>query len=177
MNTDKPYIIKEYDDVYFIYKPPYWNCTTPDRFIPKNIWRTMSFSERKEYNNETIRLKIAHFGGTEEEIIKNILHDKGISIVSLPVKPTFYDIVYNYFDIINQIKKKGFATLTVNSDPFHQVFTYDDELVIMLVNLGMICTIDTYTVDHDEHRSADCSDNGGYDRTVTDTISTLNVKI
>jgi len=153
------------------------NYRVPNRFIPKNIWRTMSFSERKEYNNETNRLKIAHFGGTEEEIIKNILHDKGISIVSLPVRPTFYDIVSNYFDIINQIKKKGFATLTINSGPFHRVFTYDDELVVMLVNLGMICTIDTYTVDRDEHRSADCSGNGGYDITVTDTISTLNVKI
>jgi 23S rRNA-/tRNA-specific pseudouridylate synthase len=37
MNTDKPYIIKEYDDVYFIYKPPYWNCTTPDKGSAKDF--------------------------------------------------------------------------------------------------------------------------------------------
>ena len=182
---------KKYDNdinVYNIYMHHYYSIKNdvesrfrsyrvPGRFIPTNIWRTMSFNAKKEYNNESNRLKIAHFGGTEQEIIRNILHDKDISIVSLPVKPTFYDIVSNYFDIVNQIKKKGFATLTINCGPFHRCFNYDDELVVMLVNLGMICIIDTYTVDRDEHKSADCSGNGGYDRTVTDTISTLNVKI
>lgn len=27
---DEPQIIKEYENVYFIYKPPYWNCSTPN---------------------------------------------------------------------------------------------------------------------------------------------------
>jgi 23S rRNA-/tRNA-specific pseudouridylate synthase len=27
-NLSVPYIINEYDDIYFIYKPPYWNCIT-----------------------------------------------------------------------------------------------------------------------------------------------------
>jgi 23S rRNA-/tRNA-specific pseudouridylate synthase len=27
-NLTVPYIINEYDDIYFIYKPPYWNCIT-----------------------------------------------------------------------------------------------------------------------------------------------------
>jgi 23S rRNA-/tRNA-specific pseudouridylate synthase len=32
-----PYIIKEYDDVYFVYKPPYWDCTTEDKDLQKFI--------------------------------------------------------------------------------------------------------------------------------------------
>ncbi len=35
--TEMPHIVKEYDDVYFIYKPPYWDCTTTDRHLPKFI--------------------------------------------------------------------------------------------------------------------------------------------
>lgn len=27
-NLSVPYILNEYDDIYFIYKPPYWNCIT-----------------------------------------------------------------------------------------------------------------------------------------------------
>jgi 23S rRNA-/tRNA-specific pseudouridylate synthase len=27
-NVSNPYILNEYDDIYFIYKPPYWNCIT-----------------------------------------------------------------------------------------------------------------------------------------------------
>ena len=30
---NKPYIIKDYDDVYFVYKPPGWNCVTGDDYI------------------------------------------------------------------------------------------------------------------------------------------------
>ena len=27
-NIQIPYVIKEYTNVFFIYKPPYWNCVT-----------------------------------------------------------------------------------------------------------------------------------------------------
>jgi len=30
--TENPKIIKEYNDVYFIYKPPYWNCVTDNDY-------------------------------------------------------------------------------------------------------------------------------------------------
>jgi 23S rRNA-/tRNA-specific pseudouridylate synthase len=30
--TETPHIIKEYKNVYFVYKPPYWNCVTGDDY-------------------------------------------------------------------------------------------------------------------------------------------------
>ena len=29
----EPFIIKEYNDIYFVYKSPFWNCVSGDEYL------------------------------------------------------------------------------------------------------------------------------------------------
>lgn len=50
MTTKDPLIIKEYDDIYFIYKPPYWSCDTPNPGI-----KLSSFMKRISNDNTILK--------------------------------------------------------------------------------------------------------------------------
>jgi len=57
MTIENPKIIKEYDDVYFIYKPAFWNCTTGKDYIKELNYKNENYRLILTWIQENIKIK------------------------------------------------------------------------------------------------------------------------
>ena len=99
-NLSVPYILNEYDDIYFIYKPPYWNCIT---YVAYSNIKKLQQTPGKEIHKNF------------EHLILDWIKD------NLKIDDEIHNELYRY-GLVNRIdlETSGILMVAKNKDAFHK---------------------------------------------------------